>query len=246
MESLETIEYKGHKIKVYQDEDAENPRSEWDNFGHMVCWHGRYVLGDEQPRCSPNEFLLDLAIENDPGLERKLEYWENGNGWAQLSKGFPDFDGQATKASAERVDALVRDSLGRHIVSLPLYLYDHGDITMSTGSFNDPWDSGQVGFIYVTKEEIKKEYGVKRVTKGVRDKVLALLESEVKTYAIYLEGRVYGYQTFYQLEPASEADEAEEGEVIDSCWGFYGDPEGYMIPEAKSIIDHRLEESHAV
>ena len=40
-----------------------------------------------------------------------------------------------------------------------LYLYDHSGITMSTGSFCDSWDSGQVGFIYVTKEDIEKEYG---------------------------------------------------------------------------------------
>src|SRR3989304_5726596 len=34
------------------------------------------------------------------------------------------------------------------IIFLPLYLYDHGGITMSTGAFSCPWDSGQVGFIY--------------------------------------------------------------------------------------------------
>ena len=46
MDAIETIEYKGLTIKIYQDEDAENPR-DWDNFGHMICFHSRYTLGDK-------------------------------------------------------------------------------------------------------------------------------------------------------------------------------------------------------
>ena len=45
------------------------------------------------------------------------------------------------------------------VVILPLYLYDHGEITMSTGRFSCPWDSGQVGWIYCTKERFIAETG---------------------------------------------------------------------------------------
>ena len=45
------------------------------------------------------------------------------------------------------------------VIILPLYLYDHGGITMNTGGFNYPWDSGQVGWIYCTKEKFRKETG---------------------------------------------------------------------------------------
>lgn len=45
------------------------------------------------------------------------------------------------------------------LIALPLYLYDHSGITMSTGGFSDSWDSGQVGFIYVTPERAKDEWG---------------------------------------------------------------------------------------
>lgn len=34
-------------LKIYMDTDPQNPRTEYDNFGHMVCFHGRYSLGDE-------------------------------------------------------------------------------------------------------------------------------------------------------------------------------------------------------
>ena len=38
-------------FKIYTDEDAANPRTEFDNVGTMVCWHRGYNLGDEQPSC---------------------------------------------------------------------------------------------------------------------------------------------------------------------------------------------------
>lgn len=44
----EKIEYKGYKIVITQDEDAPNPREEWDNLGVMVTAHSRYTLGDVQ------------------------------------------------------------------------------------------------------------------------------------------------------------------------------------------------------
>lgn len=45
MESIEDVEYKGYVIKLYPDEDSESPR-QWDNLGHMACFHRHYALGD--------------------------------------------------------------------------------------------------------------------------------------------------------------------------------------------------------
>ena len=42
------------------------------------------------------------------------------------------------------------------VVILPLFLYDHSGITISTTPFSCNWDSGQVGFIFVSKHKIKK------------------------------------------------------------------------------------------
>ena len=44
-------------------------------------------------------------------------------------------------------------------VILPLYLYDHSGITISTGPFSCPWDSGQVGWIYAPKDTFRKVTG---------------------------------------------------------------------------------------
>ena len=71
---------------------------------------------------------------------------------------------------------------------LPLYLYDHSGITMSTGSF---WIHGfwSVGFIYVTKEDIEKstEHSIKRISKRYER-----ASGEVDIYNQYIHGDVIG------------------------------------------------------
>ena len=36
----------GKTLKIYTDDDPLNPRTDYDNFGRMVCFHKRYSLGD--------------------------------------------------------------------------------------------------------------------------------------------------------------------------------------------------------
>ena len=35
------------RIRIVSDSNPQNPRTEWDNFGKMVCFHKRYRLGDK-------------------------------------------------------------------------------------------------------------------------------------------------------------------------------------------------------
>lgn len=129
---------------MYQDFD--NPRS-WDNLGKMVCFHGRYDLGD------------------------KHDYkHQNYDSWDEMEK------------------AIIKEE--NVCVILPLYLYDHSGITMNTTGFSCRWDSGQVGFTFVSKEMVRKEYGVKRITKSVIEKVTKVLIGEVDTYDKYLTGEL--------------------------------------------------------
>jgi len=92
---------------------------------------------------------------------------------------------------------------------LPLYLYDHSGITMSVKPFSCPWDSGQVGFVYVTKTKLLKEFGAGSLTDDVLEKGRRVLEAEVVAYDQFLCGDVWGYVL--------------EGEECDSCFGFFGD-----------------------
>jgi len=57
---------------------------------------------------------------------------------------------------------------------MPLYCYEHGNITVSTGAFSCPWDSGQTGWVISTKENDEE-----------------LIEAAVKAMDMVLQNEVY-------------------------------------------------------
>ena len=120
---------------------------------------------------------------------------------------------------------------GKMAVILPLYLFDHSGITIrcSSDEFRAAdgagWDWGQVGYVFVTKEKARKEWG--KLTAATLKKIKKCLIAEVDTYDKYLTGDVYGYV----VDPEGEKE---------SCWGFYGGPEGsyeYCLGEAKAVAE---------
>lgn len=56
-------------------------------------------------------------------------------------------------------EILIPNGGEENVIYLPLYLYDHDGITMNTTGFSCPWDSGQVGWIYATKDRFREETG---------------------------------------------------------------------------------------
>jgi len=114
--------------------------------------------------------------------------------------------------SWDELEAAIAADGGIHI--LPLYLYDHSGISISTGTFNDRWDSGQIGFIFTTAKEIERG-GVELEPSRVEE----ILKSEVSTYDNYLRGEVYGYVVTEAIT-CDSCQHVEESE-LDSCWGFY-------------------------
>lgn len=99
-------------------------------------------------------------------------------------------------------------------VCLPVFMYEHSGIALScrrTGQFADRWDSGQLGWIYVTRQKLLAEYSTKRLTKAVIEKATTVLLSEIEEYSAFVEGQCYGYVI-----------EDEDGRHLDSCWGFIG------------------------
>jgi hypothetical protein len=117
-------------------------------------------------------------------------------------------------------------------VILPLYLYDHSGITISTSPFSCPWDSGQIGFIFISKKKMLGEYGGKIVTKKLKERVTEYLKGEVETYDQYLRGDVYGYR----ISKVTTCEQGHEHkEELDSCWGYFG--EDTCMKEGESILN---------
>ena len=169
------------KLVIRRDELADNPRVCFDNFGHMVCFHNKYCLGDRHDFSSPKEFIKTITDKNS--------------------------------------------------IILPLYLYDHSGITISTAPFSCPWDSGQIGWIYITKEKAKEIYGVKEITKKIKEKIIDDLKLEVEVYNMYLTNEVYCYKLYKK--------EGENLIEIDDCGGFYG-----FDPKKNGILESLPEEAN--
>jgi hypothetical protein len=112
-------------------------------------------------------------------------------------------------------------------------MYEHSGISLSlTNShypFTDRWDAGQLGFILVDRQKALKEFGKKRLTKQLKQKIRYIIEGEVETYNQYLAGDVYGFVI------------SKNGQEIDSCWGFYGQED--CLIEAKTIVDYEVEKT---
>ena len=122
-----------------------------------------------------------------------------------------------------------RESFLKEYVALPVYLYDHSGVTISTSPFSCPWDSGFFGIIAVPLDKVRKEFGWKHVTPGRRKRIEGYLQGEIETLDDYYTVEVFGYRI------TTEDDEANE---LDSCWGFYGtDSLQEMETECKCIID---------
>ena len=121
---------------------------------------------------------------------------------------------------------------------LALGLYDHSGITMYCG--NGPhwqdsagWDSGQVGWIYVTAKQIRDNWSCKRINKKTRAHGVENLRGEVEAYDQFLTGDVWGYEI-----------EDEDGEHLDSCWGFFG--HDYAKGEAMEQFEYYVKKAEAV
>ncbi len=100
---------------------------------------------------------------------------------------------------------------------LPIYMYEHSGIALNTTGFSCNWDSGQLGFIYVTKEKVRECFKVKKVTKKILKLVEENLISEIETYSKYINGEGYYWATYN-----------EDNEIEDSCGGYYSEEDALV------------------
>lgn len=115
-----------------------------------------------------------------------------------------------------------------------VHMLDHSGITISAHDtfkqYHMGFDSGVIGFALVARKDAATNFGVKRVSGKRVAQCERILEGEIETYDNYLRGEVYGFVI-----------EDSNGEHVDSCWGYYGDPKtSGLLEEAKSVIDNEI------
>lgn len=259
-----------YRLKISHDTFPVNPRENY-HYGTMVCWHSKYDLGDEQPSEPPTEYLADLAALHNPIIRALFEisdqylnivegaredvraaihnYRYGYHNRLQVKESWDIYrEAQRLQREGTSVDKRVMEILEDYYVILPLYLYDHSGLTISTSGFSCPWDSGQVGHIYMSLDQAA-EHGLTS-----RKEIAEALVQEVKTYDDYLTGSVYRFE-FEELEiitvtrrngPGVEGILSETVELNpiheESVCGFYGDPmesgiRESLSPEGQKLLD---------
>ena len=223
-----------YRLHTEDDPDPKNPREDDDgNIGTMYCEHSRYKLGDE----TDLESKLDMKYRmiEDAGVPIKkvieaakngkfnnisLSYYRKERAWNLYTR---KRNGEMTLTERESSLCFLEEDiidylsvqeivafLKSKLFALPLFLYEHSGICISTSDFCDTYDSGQVGWIWTTREKVERLCGKKNITD---EEIILWLRGEVELYSQYLEGECYGY-----IEEKYEMGEWEE---IDSSWGYY-------------------------
>lgn len=149
---------------------------------------------------------------------------------ARSSRDFlEDLAGELVEGDLSIHDTLTEDRLlelvREHAVLLPVYVRGRGDGCFA-GSPSDDLE-GADGAIYVTLTRAAEEY-----PRDMRACAEGMLKVEVETFNHYASGEVYGWI----VECG--------GEHLDSCWGYFDDPEGYPLEQAsdaaQTILDAGL------
>lgn len=94
-------------------------------------------------------------------------------------------------------------------ICYPVFKYEHSGVAYSVRPFSCPWDSGQAGYLLLSREEWKRK-------SKSSDSYAA---AAIKEFSAWCNGEIYGYV----IEDA-------DGETLDSCWGFIGDSD-YCLEE---------------
>lgn len=113
----------------------------------------------------------------------------------------------------------------KDVIWLPVYLYDHSGLALSTTPFSCTWDSGQLGFIYETRADIRKEFAAKRISAKLEAQIENRLCGEIEELGHWANGEVYRL-----VIPELDFD----------CGGFYG-----WDHEASGLLEYAREEIDA-
>lgn len=186
---------KEFNVDVYREEYPSSPREWSEGSTTMLCAHKRYDFGDVKDfptseYCESFKDNLALYVKrefNCPIPQSGFDAWD-------------DLNRQGLDCAYKWAEA--------NLIILPVYMYEHSGIVLKCTPFSCAWDSGQIGFIFATKKEVCGWYGVKRITKAIRERAEASLRAEVDDYSDYIEGNVYCYSSVNDLDIG--------------CGGFYG------------------------
>lgn len=201
-----------YTLVISPDSHSENPR-EWDNLGTFVSFDRNSSGADEVYNHDPEQYLIEMIEEFKAGFEQAM------------------LDKEELPTFGELLEIAEK-----YYIILPVFKYEHSGVSYNTTGFSCLYDSGQIGFIYVSKEGLREKCCWKRITKGRIAIANEILASEIKLFSQWASGSVYGFQLYYHdvEKPYTSVDEQ------DACWGFHHDwaPDSLEALKECGIDDH--------
>ena len=106
-------------------------------------------------------------------------------------------------------------------IAYPITKCEHGgEISLSLGGKIGCWDRGVVGFVYVKKDQVRKCFGVERITKSIIEHAKTCIQSELDLLSAWLNGDCYGWQIKEYALTGDGLDWEGVG-ILESCWGYF-------------------------
>lgn len=207
---------KYYRVRISQDSDPMHPIHDVECWiGRFFAYHRNYSAGHNRGKGNPRDDLFEL--------------------WRQYYSDTVDYDiqGSAYDITDEELWEQVQ---AKHILA-PVFMYSHGNVAYQLSSFNDPWDSGQVGFCEISYKEAANHLGMEgKPDEEIRAKVLENWEYLLEEYTDFCNGNCHGFEseyyqhddTTYELaDDGSEPEEIDEDSDVDwetheGCYGFIG------------------------
>ena len=226
----QTIDYKGYRIRIVQDEDYQSP-NDWGNEDLFLVYDHRQFLV-ERKGFSPSRIYdymwakeqVDDNNDSDGDYKEEMEsYSEYEAYWI-----FP-------------VDA-----------------YIHSGVHLSLANTRDypdrRWDVSTSGYVLAKKECWKDVEDAYKVAESLIEEWNQCLSGEIYGFVVEKPNTTYTISKenvdtmitsgmFTSEEFFSSCEEDVDWEQVDSCWGYYGDPEeSGCLSEARSVIDNLVKD----
>lgn len=208
------------RVRIETDHDPLDPREDDEGImGSIIATGRRSHLGD-------HDALVNLR--------------------EAINTAFPDasenMDLETPQELYQALDKLDPDE--EVIFHLPVYCYEHSGIALNTTGFSCPWDSGQIGFVWATRQRVESLTGQTGTTEELRTLAHNDMRNEIETLSQYVSDEVYRFICETYIGPEGDdkdIDDEDNWEEEDSCSGFFG-----MDLEKNDLYSHLPEKYQQV
>lgn len=248
--NTETIEYKGYKIKIAQDEGPENPFEAWDCEPPLLTFYGGRHSYAKAYNDAPESWwdILQLVLKEDWKRGWRVEFLKEFI--LPLGVSLREFAEEARRVG--ELDAcaeILGDKLGAKPegwgsacdwFEMAESLLKYAGIPCLYGQSNG-YSQGDstLCLVVLTPEWYEK-------TGAPKENAEKDCKGAINLYSAWAWGDVYGVSEITAPGPLDEDGDETEGEELEhgSCWSFYGrdHEKSGLMEHATSTIDCHIEE----